>query len=126
MSHFTTIETRIRDLTALAAACRELGLELVSDSTARGYAGQTLHGERVIRLKGPYDIAVNPGEDGTYVLSTDWWDGHAERDVGTGFGKLLQRYGVCRTQAEARRKGYTVSRRTLGDGSIKLTIGGLR
>jgi len=127
MSHFTTIETRIRDIAALRAACAELGLELQGAGTARGYySEQGLPGEHVIRLRGPYDIAVNKTKDGTYGLTTDWWNGHVEKEVGKDFGRLLQLYGVHKAQAEARRKGLTVRRRSLNDGSIKLTIGGLR
>ncbi|HEX7261621.1 MAG TPA: DUF1257 domain-containing protein [Luteolibacter sp.] len=96
MSHFTTIQTQIRDLRALADACTDMGLTLVSNANCRGYAGVTRQAPHVIRLKGPYDIAVDPSpeNDGTYGLTTDWWDGHAAREVGIGYGRLLQTYGV--------------------------------
>ncbi len=125
MSHFTTIHTRIRDLDALAYACAELGVELRGKGMARGYGANTREGDAVIRLKGPYDIALNRLEDGTYGLSTDWWGGHVQQEVGKDYGRLLQLYGVCKTSREARRRGYGVVRRTLGDGSIRLTIGGV-
>ena len=125
MSHFTSIATQIRDLDALADACKELGLELVHGGGARGYATNTRTGDAVIRLKGPYDIALNRQEDGTYGLTTDWWGGHVEKEVGAGFGKLLQLYGVHKAMREAKRKGYLTSRRTLLNGAIKLTIGGV-
>ena len=125
MSHFTTIETQIRDVSALRDACRELGVELIENAEARGYGSSKQHGDFVIRLRGPYDIAVNRQPDGTYGLTTDWWDGHVEKEVGTNYGRLLQLYGVHKTRIEAQKKGYTVRRQTLGDGAIKLTIGGL-
>ena len=125
MSHFTTIETQIRDPATLREACRELGVELIENTLARGYSSNTLRGDYVIRLKGPYDVALNRQPDGSYGLTTDWWDGHVERELGKGYGKLLQLYGVHKAQAEARRKGYTTRRQQLGDGSIKLTIGGV-
>ena len=37
MSHFTTIQTQIRDIAALRAACQELGLDLIENAVARGY-----------------------------------------------------------------------------------------
>jgi hypothetical protein len=125
MSHFATIQTQIKDIAALRDACRELGVELIENTQARGYGSNTHKGEYVIKLKGPYDVAVNRQPDGTFGLTTDWWDGHVEREVGTNFGKLLQLYGVYKAQAEGRRKGYTTRRQTLGDGSIKVTIGGV-
>ncbi|MEX2579787.1 MAG: DUF1257 domain-containing protein [Verrucomicrobiales bacterium] len=137
MSHFVTIQTQIRDVSALEDACAELGVELLRDAEARGYANQTRHGELVVRLKGPYDIAANresktcesdnDGDNGTenpapYTLTTDWWDGHVEKEVGPRYGRLLQLYGVHKTLREARRKRLRVTRRQETDGSIRLTL----
>jgi hypothetical protein len=126
MSHFVAIKTSVRDVNALRKACDELGLELLEKGTARGYASHTLKGDFVIKLKGPYDIAVNlDKESGAFGLSTDWWDGHVEKEVGAGYSKLLQLYGAHKVQIEARKKGLTCRRQQLGDGSIKISIGGL-
>ena len=122
MSHFTTIKTQIRDTEALRAACSELGLDLIPNAEARGYYTQTTKGEYVIRLKGPYDVAVNRQADGTYGLTTDWYNNHVEAEVGSNYGKLIQLYGVHKATAEARKKGWTVQRKKVGD-KIKLTIG---
>ena len=126
MSHFTTILTQIRDAEALADACAELGVELLRDTDARGFANSSRHGELVVRLKGPYDIAANRANpnDGTepYELSTDWWNGHVEREVGPNYGRLLQLYGVHKTMREAAKKHLRVTRRQETDGSIKLTL----
>ena len=125
MSHFTTIQTQIRDLDALADACRELGVELTTGATARGFAGNTREGEAVIKLNGPYDIAVNKATENTYGLTCDWWNGHVAKEVGENYGKLLQLYGVYKASREARKRGYSVRRQSLKDGSIKLAIGGV-
>lgn len=125
MSHFATIQTQVRDMAALREACRELGVELIENAVARGYGRNTHRGDYVIRLKGPYDIALNRQPDGCYGLTCDWWDGHVEREAGANYGRLLQLYGVHKARIEAQRKGYTVRRQALGDGSIKLTIGGV-
>ena len=125
MSHFTTIQTQIKDLTALREACTELGLPLLQDAEARGYGGTRQPGEFVIQLKGPYDIAVNRQTDGSYGLITDWWDGHVEREVGSNYGRLLQLYAVHKASREARKRGLLVQRTLRTDGSIKLTLGGV-
>ena len=125
MSHFTSIQTQIRDLAALADACKELKIELVHGGVARGYATNTRSGDAVIQLKGPYDIALNRQTDGTYGLTTDWWGGHVEKEVGTNFSKLIQLYGVHKAMREAKKKGYLASRKTLPNGAIKLIIGGV-
>jgi len=125
MSHFATIETQIKDIEALKAACNELGLSVAQNGQARGYGGKTHQGEFVIKLKGPFDIALNRQATGAYQLTTDWWDGHVEKEVGKNFGRLIQLYGVHKTNIEVRRKGYSVSRCSLNNGAIKLTIAGM-
>jgi hypothetical protein len=126
MSHFTTIQTQIRDLDALRDACSELGLGFNANATCRGYAGLTRRAPHVIQLKGPYDIAVDPSpeQDGSYGLTTDWWDGHVAKEVGPGYGRLLQSYGVHKTMREARSRGLRSTRRIEADGSIRLTLEG--
>lgn len=124
MSHFATVTTQIKDITALASACAELGIQVEANTAARGYSTQTVLGEYVIRLKGPYDIAVNRQKDGTYGLTTDWWAGHVEKEVGGNYSRLLQLYAVHKATAEARKRGHSVQRKAAGNGAIKLVIGG--
>ena len=125
MSHFTEIKTQIKDIAALDLACNELGVSLLHNAKARGYAKQQIHGDHVIRLKGPYDIAVNQQPNGTYGLKTDWWAGHVEKEVGKDFGRLLQLYGVHKATLEARKKGLSVQRHQQSNGSIKLVLLGV-
>lgn len=125
MSHFTTINTQIKDIEALREACAELGLELLQSAEARGYGSNRQRGDFVIRLKGPYDVALDRQPDASYGLSTDWWDGHVEKEVGSSYGRLLQLYAAHKTAREARKRGLTVQRALRSDGSIKLTIGGM-
>ena len=126
MSHFTTIQTQIRDIDALLCACVDLGLKLQPDFHCRGYAGVTRRAPYVIQLKGPYDIAVDPSpeKDGSYGLTTDWWDGHVAKEVGIGYGRLLQAYGVHKTIREAHSRGLRSTRKVEADGSILLTLEG--
>jgi len=122
VSHFTTIKTQIKDVEALRSAVNELGLQLLANTEARGYISNKTKGDYVIRLKGPYDVALNQQPDGTFGLTTDWWDGHVEKEVGSNFGRLLQLYGVHKATVEAKKKGYSVLRRHQPNGSIKLIL----
>ena len=126
MSHFTTIKTEVRDLDALHDACAEMGIELLPEIRCRGYGGTNRTAHRIIRLKGPYDIAVDESEsgDGSFALTTDWWGGHVEKEVGAGYCRLLQGYGVHITLREARSRGLRAARRLEADGSILLTLEG--
>ncbi len=122
MSHFTTIKTQIKDIEALRAACQELGLTLLQSAEARGYYENKTKGDYVVRLKGPYDIALNQQPDRSFGLTADLWNGHVEQEVGPGYGKLLQLYGVHKASREARQRGHLVRRSQQHDGSIKLFI----
>jgi hypothetical protein len=122
MSHFTEIKTQIKDIEALRSACQEMGLTLLQNAEARGYSENITKGDFVIRLKGPYDIALNHQPDGSFGITADLWAGHVEKEVGQGYGKLLQLYGVHKAMREARKKGHLVRRAQRQDGSIKLSI----
>jgi len=122
MSHFTTIKTQIKDIEALRSACNEMGLALLQHVEARGYYQNKIKGDFVVRLKGHYDIAVNKQPDGSFGLTADLWQGHVEQEVGQGYGKLLQLYGVHKAMREARKKGHLVRRSQQQDGAIKLVI----
>ena len=122
MSHFTHIQTRIHDLTALQAACEELGLQLVQNAEARGYGSNKIRGDWVIRLRGPYDVALQKQEDGSFQVTADLWAGHVESELGKDFGRLKQFYGVHKTVIEARRKGLSVKRQQMAGGAIRLAL----
>jgi hypothetical protein len=122
MSHFTTIKTQIKDIAALRSAVGELGLALYENTDARGYGTKKLKADFVVRLSGPYDVAVHRQPDGTFGLTTDWWNGHVAKEVGDNFGKLLQLYGIHKATAEARRRGHMVRRLPHANGAIKLVI----
>ena len=120
------IRIKIRNLDTLHEACTELGLTLAPDADCRGHAGAVRKAPHVIKLQGPYDIAVHPSPEnnGTYDLTTDWRDGHVAKEVGTGFGRLLQTYGVHEVIRDARARGLSITRRTRADGSIFVTLKG--
>ena len=122
MSHFTTIKTQIKDIEALRSACQEMGLSLLQNAEARGYYENKTKGDYVIRLKGPYDIALNKQPDGSFGLTADLWNGHVEQEVGPGYARLLQLYGVHKAMREARKRGHLVRRSQQQNGSIKLII----
>jgi hypothetical protein len=124
MSHFTTIKTQIKDIEALKTACQEMGLTVQPNANARGYADNQIKGDYVIQLKGPYDIALNKEENGSYGITADLWNGYVEQEVGANYGKLLQLYGVHKATIEARKKGLSVLRRPEKNGNIKLILMG--
>lgn len=122
MSHFVTVKTQIKDIGALKSACQELGLEVRDNDLARGFINARTQGKHVIKLKGPYDIAVNPQPDGTFGMTCDWFNGHVAKEVGEGYQRLLQLYAVHKATAAAKQQGYTVTRQPGKNGSIQLRV----
>ncbi|MEK5071703.1 DUF1257 domain-containing protein [Sporosarcina sp. FSL K6-1508] len=120
MSHFTSIKTSIKDIESLKVAAQSLGLIVVENQKARGYMGQKIKGDYVIKLKGPYDIALIKQASGTYEIVTDWWNGHVAKEVGPNGGQLLQNYGVVCAMKIAKERGLEVQHEKLKDGSIRI------
>ena len=64
MSHFTTIQTHIKDIEALKSACAELDLTLEEKGEARGYGNNRHPGDYIIRLHlenaTVYALNINP------------------------------------------------------------------
>ncbi len=125
MSHFVAIKTQIKDQKALRAACAEMNLPVEDNAIARGWNGRSMAAPMIIRLPGPYDIAVTPQKDGTFELQTDWYQGHTEKVVGKDYGKLIQLYGVHKATAASKALGYLVQRKTTATGAIKLVVSGV-
>jgi len=125
MSHFTTIDVQIKDIAALRHACQEMALVLADNCEARGYAENKVAADHVIKLNGPYDVAVQRQPNGAYTLVADLWCGHVENELGKDFGRIKQLYGVHKATLEARQRGLHVRRHQHKDGKIRLTIGGV-
>lgn len=130
MSHFVEIGVEVRDIEALKAACTELGLKVVANSEARGYKptygrGQAakLAADYVIVLPGPYDVAVIREESGVYGLQADTYNGHVEKVLGPGMGRLKQLYAAAKVTLDARKKGLRVTS-SKKNGKLVLSIAG--
>jgi len=105
MSHIVSIKTQIKDTTALAAACRRLGLAQPVAGTAKLYSGEAAG--QIVQLPGwtyPAVIDVTAGQIHYDVFNGAWGD-QKELD------KLVQAYAVEKAKLEARRPATTLSSR---------------
>jgi hypothetical protein len=125
MSHFTKIDTKIRDIAALKSACTELGLDVKQNTMARGFGSNCRRGRYVIKLTGPFDVAINPGANGEWELQADMWGEYVEKDLGKNLGRLRQAYAIRKTMAEANKRGLRVRRTNLQDGRVRLALTGV-
>jgi hypothetical protein len=116
LSHVVSIKTEVRDLQAVAAACRRLALPEPALGTAK------LFGSEAAGL-----LVKLPGW--LYPVVCDTTNGELRYDNYAGawglqehLDRFLQRYAIEKAAIEARKRGHSVVEQVLADGSIKLTI----
>jgi len=130
MSHVATVKIEIKDLDALDAACRELGLELVRDQkTHRYYSGNQAPCEHAIRIPGAADaweIGIIKAPDGRAGFELAWdsfaGGGGMVEKVGRDCAKLKQQYAKHIAIRHAQRNGYRIQQQARADGSIQLVM----
>jgi hypothetical protein len=116
MSHIVTIETKLYDAAAVAAACATLGLAAPVQGTAQLFSDEA--SGLLIQLPGWQYAVVVDTVTGTvrYDNYNGRWGDRKQLD------RVIQRYAVEKAALEARKRGYSVREQTLQDGSIKLQI----
>ncbi len=117
MSHIVQIQTQVRDVAAMQAACRRLGLPAPVQGTVQLFAGQQGSGLAVQLPGWRYPVVCNTT---TGQLQFDNFGGHWGEQA--QLDRFLQAYAVEKAALEARRRGHSVTEQVLADGSIKLTI----
>lgn len=116
MSHIVQIQTQVRDVTAVVAACRRLGLPAPVQRAAKLFTSTETG--LTVQLPGWHYPVVCDLTSGQLKFDNfnERWGSQEKLDT------FLQAYAVERAKIEARKKGHTISEQTLADGSIKLTI----
>jgi hypothetical protein len=116
VSHIVSIQTKLHDPAAVAAACARLGLPAPVQGKAQFYSGETEG--LVVQLPGwTYPAVVDTL---TGVVHYDNYQGRWGEQA--ELHRLLQAYAVERAKLEARKKGYAFTEQQLQDGSIRLQI----
>ena len=116
MSHLVTVQTKVHDPVAVAAACQRLNLAPPQQGSARLFSGEAQG--LLVQLPGwQYPVGIDTLSG---VIHYDNFEGRwGDQEQ---LDRFLQLYAVERAKLEARKKGYTVSEHSLQDGSIKLNI----
>ena len=116
MSHLVTIQTQLRDPTAITAACRRLGLPAPVQGTARLYSGEAIG--LLVQLPGWQYPAVIETTDGSirFDIFEGAWGNRQELD------RFLQTYAIEAVRLAGQKKGYVLSEQQLADGSVKLQL----
>jgi hypothetical protein len=116
MSHLVTIETKVPDAAALAAACHRLALAEPVHSNVRLYSADAT-GLAVTLPGWQYPVVVDIAEGS---IKYDNYEGRGGDPA--ELGRLLQMYAVEKAKLEARKKEFCVTEQSHQDGSIVLQI----
>jgi hypothetical protein len=116
MSHIVTIQTKVYDQAAVAAACRRLGLAEPVHGTAKLFSG-TATGLLVHLADWAYPLVIDTA---TGSVQYDNFGGRWG-DQGC-LDRFTQMYAVEKARIEARKRGHSVSEMALQDGSIMVRI----
>lgn len=116
MSHIVEVKTQVRDVLAVRAACRRLGLAEPVQGTAKLFSGEA-SGLLVTLPAWQYAVVIDTASgEVRYDNFGGRWGEQKHLDA------LLQSYAVEKAKIEARRKGHVCTEQQLADGSIKLTV----
>lgn len=129
MSHFTTVQTQIRDLVCLKEALGDLGYafseaEAGQSVLVRGYLEQQTPADLVIRASRTYDVGVRVTRNGVEFIA-DWWGVETTRGVTEAqfVQAVTQRYAYRKVRRELAARGFTLAtEETTADGAIHLKV----
>ena len=116
MSHIVTVQTKIRDPAAVAAACQRLNLAAPVQGTVQLFSGEATG--LIVQLPNwryPVVIDTATGEVRFDNFEEIWGEQ-------VQLNRLLQSYAVEKAKLEARARGHTVNEQVLSDGSIRVQI----
>lgn len=125
MSHFSTVKTELRDLTALLAALGDMGhTPRQGELQVRGYRGQTVTAQLAVAQDNGTDIGFRwNAETGSYELVTDLELWKQPVPVERFLAQLNQRYALRSILAATAEEGFQVAEQTNAqDGSIELVV----
>jgi hypothetical protein len=111
-----TVQTKVHDAAAIAAACQRLNLPAPTQGTAQLFSGDVTG--LLVKFPGWEYPAVIDTVAGT--IAYDNFEGHWGDPA--HLSKFLQLYTVEKAKIEARRRGHTTVETALADGSIRLQI----
>lgn len=122
MSHFSQVKTQIRSLEPLQKALSDLGLTWESDSSLRGYRGETAAAEVVIPQNNGYDVGFKwNGQEYELVADMQYWQ--QPWTVESFLQKVSQRYAIQAVMSESQNQGFSLTEQTQQqDGSVRLVL----
>lgn len=127
MSHFTTVQTKMNDLTCLVQALEDLGYQYTQAEQGvevKGYRDQLEKARVAVHVSKKYDVGVKQTANG-FELVADWWGVEATRGVTEQefVNQVQQRYAYHKVVKEVKKRGFTLDmEEQKQDNTIQLTV----
>lgn len=121
MSHFTTIKVQIKNGEILHQVLKELEYQVECNTKVRGYRGDTIEAEYVIRQSNGFDLGFRRnGED--YELVADFWGARINQQQ--FINSITQKYAHKTLMSSVQEQGFSVEEEeTLEDGTVRVIVG---
>ncbi|OUL21461.1 hypothetical protein BV372_31700 [Nostoc sp. T09] len=121
MSHFTTIKVQIKRGEILHEVLQELGYQVECGTNVRGYQGNTIQAEYVIRQKNGYDLGFRRNGE-NYEIVADFWG--AKINQQQFVNSISQKYAHKTLMATVQEQGFNVEdEEVLADGTVRVVVG---
>lgn len=130
MSHFTTVQSKINNVSRLEAVLKELGFAFSKADNhqqvhVKGYLGQTTEAALAIAASKTYDIGVQvDAQTGQVSFVADW----EFVEITAGYNqeeftrRVTQRYAYHTVKEEVTKRGYTLEEETVEGGQIHIKV----
>lgn len=121
MSHFTTIKVQIKNGEVLHQVLQDLGYKVECNTKVRGYQGDSIHAEYVIRQSNRYDLGFRRNGE-NYELVADFWGAHINQQAFVN--EITQKYAHKTLMTTVHEQGFNVEEEeTLEDGTVRVVVG---
>ena len=119
MSHFTRVQTQLRNIETVKQALMELGYS-VTEGMVRGYRDNEATADLVVHVSDNYDIGFRQ-EASQIVMVADFWGLKINRE--DFLKRVTQKYAYITVMEQAQSQGWqAMTEEKQPDGSIRLVM----
>ncbi|MEI7997358.1 MAG: DUF1257 domain-containing protein [Methylococcaceae bacterium] len=127
MSHFTRVQTVIRDQILLTETLKQLHYryQIGERLPIRGYQSNNEYGQVVIDTGSRYDIGYQRQTDDSYAVLADWWgvEGNSAIRQNAFLAEINRTYAHLTVKAQVLEQGYIIEEeKVLANGEIELLV----
>ena len=121
MSHFTKINSRIKNLEILKQTLDEMNIPWESDANIIGWRGKRRKANIAINFNGEFKLGLTE-KNGDYDVVCDWYI--MSRDDYTQWDKIQTQYALNTIKEQAQVQGWEIENIEQTSEGLKVVVGG--